>query len=357
MKIIFAAYLNNPSASGFQRLWAIQQCGIEVVVFNTSNYPSKLGKRAESFAKILQTPRFRQNSASLEKDFINICKINKPDIIWLEWPREIQPSVLEEVKKINPRPYLISMQDDNPWGDRNGDKWMWKDYLKLVPYFDLHLVKRENDIKNLQSLGANKCRLWQHGIYSPLYHPSKNEIKIYPVSFVGTCMDKRGAFIERLLNDGIDIHVFGQLWNKRSGNLVNRFPNNFHPPVWGEDYANVIRSSELALCTVSDSNHDEWTMRSYEIPGCATAALVKKTPIHEKMFTNGETAFFYNNEAECSKIITEVLSQPGLSLQIGKNAERTFKKNNWTIESRMKDLFIELTNDKSINNYNPIIIN
>jgi spore maturation protein CgeB len=346
MKIVFAAHLNNPGASGHQRLWALQQCGLDVIIFNTQKYASPLGKWAEPFAKILQTPRFRQNSSALETDLIQCCRDNKPDVVWLEWPREIQPTVLKEIQEINPRPYLISIQDDNPWGDRFGDKWMWKDYFKLIPYFDLHLVKRSSDIENLRLLGAKKIRFWEHGIYSPLYHPPKNGLveKKYPVSFVGTCMDKRGAFIERLLNDGIDIHIFGQLWKKRAGDLVRRFPDNFHPAVWGEAYADIIRCSVISLCTVSDSNHDEWTMRSYEIPGCATAALVRRTPAHEKMFVDRETAFFYNNEAECSSIIKCVLSQPNLATEVGKRAYQVFKNNNWMIENRMHELLVELFN-------------
>lgn len=346
MKVVFVANFPNASASGLQRKWALEQCGVEVLVFNTHKYASKFEKWTGHLAKILKYRRLTYNSSALEKDLIVFCNDAKPDIIWFEWARDVKPSAFKALMKIDPRPFFISFQDDNPWGDRKSDQWMWYDYFKVVPYFDLHLIKRASDIENLKKLGAKACRFWQHGIFSPLYHPLTDQVteKKFAVSFVGTCMDKdnRGLLIEEILDAGIDIHIFGPLWDKRMGGLVRRYPNNFHPPVWGQEYADVIRQSLISLLLVSNSNKDEWTMRSYEIPGCATAALVLKTPTHEKMFVDGETGFFYDNASRCVEVLKNVLSQPGLAIKVGLNAEKTFKEKGFTLENRMHELLDEL---------------
>jgi hypothetical protein len=356
MKTAFVASFPNLSASGLQRQWALEQCGVDVSVFNKHKYTSLLGRWAGYLAKILRRPRLMQNSALLEKELIAFCKEVKPDVIWFEWTKEIQPSVLHEIQNLDPKPFLISFQDDNPWGERKSDQWMWKDYFKVVPYFDLHLVKRQSDIENLKKLGAKNFRFWDHGIFSPIFHPpeKENTEKKYPVSFVATCMDNRGAFVEHLLNKGIELHIFGPLWKRRMGDLVRRFPHNFHEPVWGDEYADVIRQSYISLLTVSDSNYDEWTLRDYEVPGCATAPLVRKTPKHETMFTNGENAYIYNSAIDCAEIILDALAKPDSVIEVGKRAEQTFKDRKWVIESRMHELLQALADEKLIN-YQPVV--
>lgn len=335
MKAIFVADLSNTSASGIQRLWAMEECGIEVFVFNKEKYKSILGNWAGYIARSLKEPRLLRDCNQLEQELINLCERVHPEIVWIEWAKEIRPKVLLRIKSIISRPLLISFQDDNPWGDRQKDKWIWKQYFKTIPEFDLHLVKRQSDVDNLRALGAKSCRLWEHGIYQPLFFPSQTlEEKKYPVSFVGTCLDKREYLIRYLLENGIPIHVFGNLWQKKS-DLPRLFPTHFHPAVEGKAYADVIRQSQICLGLVSHSNHDEWTMRTYEVPGCAGLLLAERTPKHEELFREGYEAEFFSTPEECMIKLMNLLPKQEQCRIMGEASYYRFVKNNLTIEARM----------------------
>ncbi|MFN8358260.1 MAG: glycosyltransferase [Spirosomataceae bacterium] len=342
MKIVFLGSLADLSASSTQRLWALKQCHAEVFAIDRDQYKSPFGRFAGHLARVLQQPRLLYDTAKIERDLLLTCKQISPDIIWIEWPREVSFSTLQQLQKLWPRPFIISFQDDNPWGDRN-DTWQWKEYFKNVKYFDLHLVKRPSDIQNIKKLGAKNCRYWHHGIYSPLFYPSKEHTSYqYPVIFIGTCMDNRSNFIEFLLEAGLPIHVFGNGWIKHAFKLVKRFPNNFHPAVVGKSYADTIRSSLVSLIMVSESNHDEWTMRSYEVPGCGIAPLAYDTSTHRQMFSEGTTGFFFKDAQSCLSTITGLIDNPNLCKQVGVAVEQDFQHRNWRIEARMEELLKQL---------------
>lgn len=348
MKLIFIGSLSNISASGRQRLWALEQNNIVIKTINKDSY--KKGKWVNRFIKLFGLTTLLINK-KLENDVLECCEKIAPDIIWYEWPREISVGFLLKLKKTNSNPLLISFQDDNPWGKRNNDVWMWQNYFKNISYFDYHLVKRESDIKNIKLLGGKQCYLWQHGMYAPLFNTleQKSNYK-YPVSFVGTCMDNRDTIIEFLLVNDIDIHIFGNKWKERT-DLPKRFPKNFHPPVEGPKYAQVIKDSQICLGLVSHSNIDEWTMRSYEVPACATLLIAEYTATHKYMFEALSHNVLFRSKEECLFLITKFLTNCNLTTAVAKEMNKRFKDNNWTLENRMACFLDSINELKQGNEY------
>ena len=341
MEVVFVAALNSISASGRQRLWAMQQCGLHVSVINKDDYSSAWGPWGGRFAKLFKTPRLSCNTESLNNALLKLCEDKQPELIWLEWPKEFRPATLQYLKSKLPGSLLISFQDDNPWGQRTSDQWMWKDYFRCISFFDWHIVKRQSDVDHLKSLGATKTLFWEHGMYSPVFYPDASTKKKYPVSFVGTCMDQRIEFMEYLLERGIPIHVFGNRWDSRS-DLPKRFPQYFHKAVVGEAYADVIRQSVVCLGLVSHSNQDEWTMRSYEVPACGGLLLAEKTLTHERLFEEEQTGYLFEGEKECADKLVALIKDPESCKKVGLNAYRIFKERNYSIEFRMKQLIQQL---------------
>ncbi|MCR9294631.1 MAG: glycosyltransferase [bacterium] len=235
---------------------------------------------------------------------------------------------------------IVSFQDDNPWGKRTDQCWMWSEYFRLVPLVDLHVVKRSSDAEKLKELGATQCYTWNHGIFTPLFHPKKAAIK-YPISFVGTCLDDRACFIESLLRAKIPIHVFGSHWKRRSA-LPSHFPDNFHDPVKGLAYAQVIQESQLCLGLVSHSNCDEWTMRTFETIGCAKALVAERTPAHCDWFEEDSEIVLFSNVEECAQKIQQLLKFPEKCEAIGSAALAKCMAQKWTLDSRMEELLSQI---------------
>jgi len=279
----------------------------------------------------------------LEQGILQACSKNCPDLIWFEWPRSFEPAFLRQVRTLCPNARLISFQDDNPFGTRHSDSWQWELYMRCVPEFDLHLVKRVSDVNQLGALGARACRIWLHGIYRPLFTPPVGNIeKIYPVSFVGTCFDNRAELLEILIGKhGLPIHVFGTHWQRRS-NLPRRFPHLFHLEVTGTDYVQVIHQSMICIGLVSSSHNDEWSLRTFEIPGCATMFLAQRTQVHEAMFREGTEAIFFSDMQECASAIRPLLSEPALAMSIGKAGYARCVADNRFLEARMRELLLTL---------------
>lgn len=332
LKILFIASLGDISASGWQRLWAMEQCGVEVCVINKYDYkPSFLIDKLTHFFKFSRL----LISKKLEKKIQLTLKEFKPDILWLEWPKEVNSSLLLRIKNNMPNLSLVSFIDDNPWGKRKDEKWMWSNYFETIPFFDIHIVKRQGDIDNLRRLGEKFCYLWDHGIYTPLFKPPTPDYPIkYPVSFVGTCFDGREKLIAYLLENKIDIHVFGANWHKKS-NLPQRFPNNFHPYVSGQAYVDVIWASGICLGLVSHSNEDEWTMRTYEVPGCSKLLVCESTPTHQQLFSKYHHSLLFTTKEQCLNSLQYFLACGTEADAIAKKIFNDFTNDNKTLDNCM----------------------
>jgi spore maturation protein CgeB len=106
--------------------------------------------------------------------------------------------------------------------------------------------------------------------------------------------------------NNIDLHIFGNRWKERT-DLPVRFPNNFHAAVEGSDYADVIKQSHICLGLVSQSNLDEWTMRSYEVPGCSRLLIAQDTNEHQKLFEGFSKDILFNSNEDCLERINYFL--------------------------------------------------
>jgi len=336
---VFVGDFSYSTSSGAQRSWAMKQCGLDVAHIDMARYRAQLGRIGGYWARVTRRFEAYYRQDDLERDIIASCENKTPHLIWFEWPRSFAPRFFRDLKAAHPRATLISFQDDNPFGARHGDSWQWRNYIQSVPLFDLHLVKRVSDVENLRRLGARNCRLWMHGIYQPLFKPPSGDIeKIFPVSFVGTCLDDRvGLFRYLIAQCKLPIHVFGSHWQRRS-DLPRRFPSQFHPEIIGDEYVKVIQKSLVCIGLVSSSNEDEWTMRSFEIPGCGAMLLAQRTPAHEALFREGLEAMFFSSKDECARAIRLLLSEPKRARSIGMAAYRRCVQEKRFLEERMKDL-------------------
>ncbi len=340
---VFIGELHFATCSGFQRSWALEQCEVDVFKIDTTKYRAPLSHFDAGWARLSKRFQLHYDQKRLETDILEACAATSPALIWFEWPRSFQPTFIQLLKSACPAALLISFQDDNPFGTRYGDAWQWKNYISCIPLFDLHLVKRQSDVHNLKAHGARNCRLWMHGVYTPLFVPPSTAIqKRYPVSFIGTCFDDRPHFFEFLIAGcNLPVHVFGSHWNRRSA-LPRRFPHLFHSEVTGPDYAHVIHQSTVCIALLSNSHRDEWSLRTFEIPGCAGMLLAKRTPVHEALFREGAEAMFFSNVQECATAIRALLAEPERAKRMGEAAYARCVTEKRYIETRMAELLADL---------------
>lgn len=331
------------SGSSNQRLWALKEHFGKVVVCNTDQFAKQRTIFSKVYGHFSKTPCAMHRHRELQREISKVVSAVQPGVIWMEWPRMLEIGFVNSLRSGSYSPVIISFQDDNPFGDRHATHWMWSNYLKIIPEFDLHLVKRESDVINLENRSAKSSYKWTHGVFSPWFHPSPTATsKQYPLSFVGTCFDDRLDFVKRLLDAKIPLHVFGNRWDRNRA-LFHKYRDHFHPAVEGESYAEVIRQSQMCLGLVSSSNRDEWTMRTFEVAGCGTALLAQDTPSHREFFVPDEEIALFKDVDDCIHKARFYLERPDALQAIGKAARRRCESSRYFLENRTQELLAWMT--------------
>ena len=128
----------------------------------------------------------------------------------------------------------------------------------------------------------------------------KNEKKKYQndIIFIGTWSPKKGEFIKKLIKLGLNINVYGLLWDKdpdyQSLQCNVKLGHIFHP-----NYSKLIQNSKIALCLFAEGNLDTITARSIEIPAIGTLLFSLRTKAMKNILVENKEAIFFSSPKEC----------------------------------------------------------
>jgi hypothetical protein len=335
-RIFFLGNLAGEWMSGWQRCETLRQLGHEVIPFCQSAFVKKAAP--SRWKRLANCCSFDDATVTVfnEQWLLALCEC-RPDIAWLEWPKMLRRETLLEARSRLPRCRFISFYDDNPFGSRTDELWQWKMFFEAIPEFDLHLVKRNEDIAALRLRGARRAELFMHGCYEPLFHPRRGSASlVHQVSFVGTALDHRVSFIRRLIvREQLPLEVFGNRWARTL--LYHLRREHFHPPALGLAYVDVIRDSRISLGFVSSSNRDEYTMRTFEIPACMGFMLAERTPTHQALFEEGVEAEFFATVEECADKARFYLRDEVARRRIAKAGYQRCLDSNYSLRRRMSN--------------------
>ncbi len=246
----------------------------------------------------------------------------KPSVIWVDKGSYLFPSTLEKMKKNNEGVVIIHYSPD----DMLNPNHMTSHYLKAITKYDLHVTTKSYNVNELKDIGA-KDVLFVNNAYNPSIHKptklSKGELEFYSsdISFVGTVENERAEIINKLLNDGFKVSVWGDNWQKsldvNHANLKLRkgwFPD--------EEYVKIISGSKINLGFLRKENRDLQTTRSVEIPACKGFLLAERTNEHMKLFEENNEAVFFSDYDELTKKIIYYLKNDKDRLRIAENGYR-----------------------------------
>ncbi|GHB62966.1 CgeB family protein [Persicitalea jodogahamensis] len=233
------------------------------------------------------------------------------DLIWVNNGEFFGPSCLIALRaKGCP---VILYNNDDPCGGRDGNRF--RALKKSIPFYDLCAVVRDINIIEYYNLGAkNVIRVSMS--YDEVYHKPESFIKrsnTSYVSFIGTWMryEKRDEFLLYLIEKKIPVTIYGDHWNKSK--YYDKLKNYIKgPAIYNQDYVSGIQGSKICLGFLSKGNRDLYTRRSVEIPFIGSLFVAERTPEHEKMYLDGNEAFFWSNKEECASILIKLLSDHDL---------------------------------------------
>lgn len=209
---------------------------------------------------------------------------------------------------------IINYNIDDPTGPRDGRRFHL--YREAIREYDLAVVMREANVKDLASLGMTRV-LRVHMTADEVTHRPRQleshhrEKWASQVLFLGTWMPERGPFLTALAAAGIPLSIRGAHWQK-APEWNKLAPHWKGPSISGDDYAYAIQCAQINLGLLSKGNRDQHTTRSMEIPALGGLLCAERTPEHLDLYREGEEAFFWDSIDECIAVCTRLLNAPSL---------------------------------------------
>lgn len=243
---------------------------------------------------------FNKISPKILEPMINIYvnrKIrNNYDLIYVKSGEYIGKNLIINLKKKTKK--IIYFCNDNPFVKR--DKKRWDLFHPASKFYDLIIFQDKSRISGAKKKGLKKIIVvtppYDKNIHKKINLKKKNK----DVVFVGTWSKQKGYFINRLIELGLNIKIYGSNWRKdKNFQSIKKFINTGHLKFL--NYTKIIRSSKIAIALYAEENKDTISARSLEIPAIGTLMLSKKTPTVTKLFKENKEVVFFKNPKECFK--------------------------------------------------------
>jgi spore maturation protein CgeB len=315
MRILYGGYLDF-GATSEHRLRALRR------LFPAEIFEIPFGRYLESplpfvrrlTERILAGPGI----AALNRALIEHATQFRPDLIWLDKPVYFPASTIRRLRDCGFA--VVAYMPDDPFGPRR-DR-VWRHFKAALPYYSAHVVPREVTRRDFLERGAERVACVPFA-FEPTVHFVSTALNLttrkdFDVSFVGSPYDRRAEWIARLARQspGLRLGLFGPGWD-RFGSLLKGAGLSHQPAVWNDQYREVLWRSRLSLSFVTRGNRDELSHKAIEIAASGTAVLVEHSSLHNRVFRDRESAFFFDDPGSLADIIARALAEPELVNKVG----------------------------------------
>ena len=172
-----------------------------------------------------------------------------------------------DFKRLFPNLILFTFFSDDEWRHANYDR-----YLAL--YSDFFSIALISHLELYSSYGLNNGMVCQWACNPQNFYPLAED-KRYDVTFIGAPYGKRFEYALFLAENGVDIHVFGNGWDKYSD-----LKKHWGGYLTAANMLKVISQSKINLnflWTSRDPNRTTIKGRTMEIPACRAFQLSNHT--------------------------------------------------------------------------------
>jgi spore maturation protein CgeB len=212
---------------------------------------------------------------------------------------------------------LINYNNDDPFGPR--DKKKWRLYLSAVPLYDLLAVVRPVNVAEAYALGARKVLqvfMAVDELDGPRAITPQDRVRFsHEVLFIGTWMPERGPFLQRLLQAGVPLAIYGNNWHK-APEWPALQPAWQGPAIYGDDYLKAMQLAKVSLGLLSKGNRDLHTTRTFEIPYCGGLLCAERTSEHLQLYREDVEAVYWSDVDECIEKCQKLLSDEKMRADI-----------------------------------------
>jgi|SRR5665213_1506355 len=241
----------------------------------------------------------RALSEKLEGNFYDLGYVDGGEIV--------TPNVIKLIRRHTNK--VVNYNIDDPLGVR--DVARFAAYRQSVPFYDLCVVVRSENILEAERLGAKDVMRVYRSSDEIAHAPraiteALRERWESDVLFLGTWFPERGPFLVELINLNVPLTIRGANWQKAPEWSALR-PYFKGGQLEGDDYALALQCARIGLGLLSKGNRDLHTTRSLEIPALGALLCAERTTEHLDMYKEGEEALFWNSAEECAAVCTAAL--------------------------------------------------
>jgi hypothetical protein len=279
----------------------------------------------------------RATEAAMKGDF---------EIVWIGKALSIKPGTLRHVKVCNVGARLVSYSPDDMMGKHNQSPR----YLAGVPIYDVLVTTKSYNVRELKSLGARRV-IFVENAYDPKTHSplelSAEDAALHgaEISFVGAHEEDRARHLLQLARAGLRVTVWGPGWKhfheSHPNLLVKRKSAN------GLEYTKVLNAAKINLCFLRKLNRDLQTTRSVEIPACGAFMLAERTQEHQRLFTEGIEAEYFEGIEELEQKCRQYLADETTRNAIARRARERCLDDGYSNSDRLRKVLAEIARDGS----------
>lgn len=254
----------------------------------------------------------------INSDLADYIENTKIDFIFVYRGRYLLPQTIKKIKQKKIK--LAIYNNDDPFS-KDYPIFYWRLFHRCLKLYDFVFAYRPKNVIDYKKRNIDKVFL-----LPPYYIASQNfpinlaEQNKYScdVSFIGHYEpDGRDEYIRKILEDKINLKVFGDGWSKsKHYHYFIDTLKEIKPIRDPQQYNLAINSSKISLVFLSKRNNDTYTRRCFEIPAAKGFMLSIYTSDLAQIFSPKVEAEYFNDPNEAIEKIRYYLTNDNLRKKI-----------------------------------------
>jgi spore maturation protein CgeB len=305
---------------------AAEQLGIDYKSVDASNAEARtrIGRNFYWHLYGKRPARLRRFGAQV----LDTCVSTQRDVVLTTGRAPLKRWHIERLRGLGIK--VINYSTDDPWNPVQRAEW----FLSALPAYDAVFTPRHANFDDLRRLGVRAVYYLPFAHDPDIHRPWPKDAPASAPSdviFVGGCDADRLPLISALIDQGLQLALFGGYWGRHSKTRA----------LWrGMADQNAIRSASAAaricLCLVRRANRDGHTMRSFEAAAIGGCILAEDTADHRELFgPNDHAVRYFKNIPEMVQQAKCLLGDPGARLRLSFQLRQTFEARKHTYANRL----------------------
>jgi hypothetical protein len=221
--------------------------------------------------------------------------IGRVDVIWFDKARWVTPETLHLARGYTGARLVHYTPDPAFFLHKS------RHFQRCIPFYDLCVTTKKYELPRYREQGAHAVVFTWQGI-DDRFVSNPQACKLDGdrdgVVFVGHREPHYAKLLAVLACSKVDLRIRGPGWDS-SIRIPHRLRRSVAGgPVWGADYVDTLALGKIGLGLLSKFYPDQFTTRSFEIPGAGAMLLAERTPEHLEIFEEGKDADFFSSPAE-----------------------------------------------------------